>query len=1489
MLPQSDVRNLANAKGIISLTQRSAEQDDGSADPKAPNTKLAAECMADPPWTLPEMSKRRVWVNTYAWTTSQVASDTIVKLTAPWDFLTNYLQQAPFERYLYYNGSMKLRIHVNGTRFHAGRLIAYFVPWTRAGVVTNWHQAHMAAAWGVPNVFLDATANNEGVLDIPFYNPKSFLVLNGPYDQNSDFTGTFVLQVLAPLQAATGTSPTINVNLWVEFDTDSQFRVPLHTANTSRAFNAIHQGQMTERVNMLPQGNSMSSVTNVSNYGTIDGMTVPTEMTGDSIGNGNQASGLPMDKPGYMANPIPTRLKAMQNLASTVGTELVTRLDLDPSQQNLSISEMFSTETDEMEMKFLTTRPTYFTTINWATTQAVGTSLGAWFLGPLASLFLNGTVNQLPMIENTSTLPMTQWDYVSSMFKFWRGGLKIRFDIIATQFHTGRLFLALNYGAAPDSETGLRDATSQYGVEIDLQNEKHTFEFNIPYNTNVPWLEVCRGPKGPKETDKYWFTRYFLGSWNLRVLNALVAPENVANNVNIIVSLAGADDFVLYYPSFNNTCFYILNTTSVSEEEKQEDRILMKPQGDTGEMAGEDAVKVPTATEGQTDNGIPIAPPRAAVKFPHAHFGPRAGITHLGQFLKRYQALPTPSKYLTYSKAGIIGQTGITTLSQAFTDTFVPDEGSTNPSLWVGYTVMPISAVFDGYSSLRYKFANMYRFWRGSVRFKAYFQDLADYKNVPLQCTSYGSVYIPGIPNSNAGNANWSLIAANLACVTDYQQMGATTAFFYSEAVPSLAADVALNVAPYTEIEIPFTTIYNVLATPFNNVSDLEAPYLDPGYVMFFYRFSYSGAADDMTALRTNGISGIPKILTAMGDDFRLGTFKGIPPIVTRNVYNEATSLAATGPMDTWVISQPTAEPTIPEETPTDWELLNGQRRPPESMTESMIAEALNIVKQKRVQMLPQGDRDDEDLGRFCFRRKQKSPLDIDQNDMHDRYSSCYCFDVALVNSITEIPDAELPQSIRLYKTLVRLLYARLELERKDGEYPYMPIYLTFIAQKFGIQFVKHVEPDLMKAERMWISAEWQMPSFCGTPKFTLPRCVQYHNPYMVVGMTEMDTLLVSEITTFAQAEIAKFLNTSLVLSCYTTEERAEAVENRKMPREIRPPEIPEEEKTYKEKTSLVNSTILMTPQVGLTEKLAIARLFEAFKKRSHFNERAKLNELKSIFGFDMDFTAISDGPDNNKIWVMDLKITGSQFPEFNNMSARGSGKGKSTATEDASKKLNNQFLEIADTMVKSWRRADLELRTKEFNERHPLKAEGAVTPPIQIPSNEEERVVLTDELSAQTVVVESTEQRLGDVRSSELPETQQSGSTTHRNRPDVLLPDVQSLLACKVTMQKDLTPWKSYQAQEPTGLWKTLDQYGIEYKTNIMKGKAPSLFKYSVVLSCDEAMGVHDGYAETLVYAPIDEDDAWDWAIGTTTLRALDKIIDEKQRGWTTIGQNKQ
>ena len=153
-------------------------------------------------------------------------------------------------------------------------------------------------------------------------------------------------------------------------------------------------------------------------------------------------------------------------------------------------------------------------------------------------------------------------------------------------------------------------------------------------------------------------------------------------------------------------------------------------------------------------------------------------------------------------------------------------------------------------------FGAQYRFWRGSLRFKAVFQQIQTYDTSAVDWYSAGAVFIPGQRCLNGEAPNWAATATLYANSHYFQTAlgqdfvdGPTTypATGMQQAVGAilpLAVDVSIKDVPYVEVEVPFTSHHNVNVLPNGLSADQQnqnQDYMQTGWILFTARFNIPG------------------------------------------------------------------------------------------------------------------------------------------------------------------------------------------------------------------------------------------------------------------------------------------------------------------------------------------------------------------------------------------------------------------------------------------------------------------------------------------------------------------------------------------------------------------------------------------------------------------------------------------------------------------------
>lgn len=226
---------------------------------------------------------------------------------------------------------------------------------------------------------------------------------------------------------------------------------------------------------------------------------------------------------GYSRPPIVDSIKPMKvinagQMAPTDADELVHKLALD-SKQELTIdpSTVGIEGTDQMSFAHVLQKESLVTTFVWDETN-VGEDV--LFQTNVCPGYFR-TTGVFPGTAGSGVcMPLTM---VSQMFKYWRGSIVFRFQIVASNFHKGRLRVTYDPYA-----TGVFDA-SEYNVTynriIDLA-ENRDFELTVNWSQPEAWKEVPQ-VAGLQVTDIF----------NAGALNPLAGRTNGMLQVSVVNDL----------------------------------------------------------------------------------------------------------------------------------------------------------------------------------------------------------------------------------------------------------------------------------------------------------------------------------------------------------------------------------------------------------------------------------------------------------------------------------------------------------------------------------------------------------------------------------------------------------------------------------------------------------------------------------------------------------------------------------------------------------------------------------------------------------------------------------------------------------------------------------------------------------------------------------------------------------------------------------------
>jgi hypothetical protein len=200
---------------------------------------------------------------------------------------------------------------------------------------------------------------------------------------------------------------------------------------------------------------------------------------------------------------------------------------------------------DELSINFLKSIYAFWNVYNWSTSANSGDNI---FIIPLdPSNFYNEVTDSATKI--ISAVPIT---WLSTYFSSYRGGLKFKFKIVKTEFHSGRLI----FGFFPIDPMVSMSTLSVTFANLDYVQktvvdirENSEFEIEVPFISTTSYKPLG-GPAQGNATPALGtpLSYGYLGCW---VLSDLVAPDGVTSTIKILTEVAGAKDLEFACPRNN--------------------------------------------------------------------------------------------------------------------------------------------------------------------------------------------------------------------------------------------------------------------------------------------------------------------------------------------------------------------------------------------------------------------------------------------------------------------------------------------------------------------------------------------------------------------------------------------------------------------------------------------------------------------------------------------------------------------------------------------------------------------------------------------------------------------------------------------------------------------------------------------------------------------------------------------------------------------------
>jgi hypothetical protein len=476
-------------EGDRSLTTFSAVREREVSEPS--DDVIVRKAMSERPGSLDFSTDSSVFRYTYTWLTSHNKGAILGSFNVPHGLLeigeSRNLQNMPFERYIYWRGDVELTIQINGNPFQQGYLVLFWYPLSNEAQfldIHNWTSCR--------HIVLTPRGNTTATLRVPFRFPRGALNTYA-FGESDESLGSFALGVLSPLVQA-GDTTMVEVSVYSRFP-DSQFYLPRPLKSEGAIF--------------MAEGQGISRATYNYNISHVAG-DVPIETTTAKMEN---EANLPMDNPPLSSGAVPM-VPAFSGMSKAIGLEPTTSFAMHPALLTRSHNECFDSK--ETKIEWLLSQPGYLGSFNWVISD-----------GPskiLHTMDLNSGLGLVAGSNHPQTCPPNV--ALINMFNFWRADIELELVAVKTAFHSGRIRVAVGYGA-PDVMS--EDLHVFYNQVLDFGPDVDRHSFIVPYNQVTEYLRTWdMGAEDPLQD-------YSLGHLAFAVANALRAPPTVSTVVEMLL------------------------------------------------------------------------------------------------------------------------------------------------------------------------------------------------------------------------------------------------------------------------------------------------------------------------------------------------------------------------------------------------------------------------------------------------------------------------------------------------------------------------------------------------------------------------------------------------------------------------------------------------------------------------------------------------------------------------------------------------------------------------------------------------------------------------------------------------------------------------------------------------------------------------------------------------------------------------------------------
>ncbi|QKQ15127.1 hypothetical protein [Lindernia crustacea marnavirus] len=485
--------------------------------------------------TLQDFFSRPLKIGSYRWGVGSAFFEDL----DPWSlYFNNPRVVNRISNYKLLHAKLHVKIIINGTPFHYGRLLASYTPlpltdqMTRNVALIN---ADLVAASQRPHIYINPTSSIGGEMVLPFFLPQNLLDVTY-YDWR--LLGNLNIRSIQNLKHANGAVDTVTVSVFA-WSEEVKMAIPTQFEPGTIVPQADEYGD--KPISKIASA-AAAMMTPLMMIPTIAPFARATQIGASAVSSIAKLYG-------YAKTPLlDYQVRATTNTkyhwACTDIFDYVNKMTVD-SKQELTVDPRSTglDSTDEMALLNIVKRESYLYSFPWEIGDLEESLLFNVVVDPcIFRSYDNGTNREIHMPACC---------YGAYPFKYWRGTMRYRFQVVCSNFHRGRIKIVYD----PTSGTAVSEYNVAYTTIVDISDktdftidigwgQPYTFKQHINFVNNSinTVLNTTTLPYSNSVT-------YGNGVLSVYVVNELTVPDTTINNdIQINVFVSACDDFEVAAP-----------------------------------------------------------------------------------------------------------------------------------------------------------------------------------------------------------------------------------------------------------------------------------------------------------------------------------------------------------------------------------------------------------------------------------------------------------------------------------------------------------------------------------------------------------------------------------------------------------------------------------------------------------------------------------------------------------------------------------------------------------------------------------------------------------------------------------------------------------------------------------------------------------------------------------------------------------------------------